>query len=113
MKGFDRHGIAARIRGLIGGQDAGDVEVCARRLGVDEVGLRMSIDDLAPNPTVDVIGAIVLTYAVDPHWLLTGDYDSSTHRTSLEDSQSVSQAITRLMMPVTSVEKDGNTLRLL
>lgn len=111
MKGFDRIAIAARIRGLIAGQDDGDYAVSARRLHVDEIGLRMSIDDLAPNPTVDVIAAIVLAYGVDPTWLLTGDYDSATHRAILDEQESVGQAVARLMMPKT--EKHGNVLRLL
>jgi hypothetical protein len=111
MKGFDRIAIAARIRGLISGQDGGDVTACAQRLHVDEVGLRMSMDDLAPNPTIDVIAALVIAYGVDPSWLLTGDYDSATHRAILEEQEPVEQAIARLMMPVT--EKHGNALRLL
>jgi hypothetical protein len=111
MKGFDRSGIAARIRGLIGGQDGGDPTLAARRLHVDEVGLRMSINELAPNPTIDVVAAIVTAYGVDPHWLLTGDYDAATHRGILEEAESVQQAVSRLMLPV--ISKQGNTLRLL
>ena len=111
MKGFDRMGIAARIRGLIAGQDGGDPALCAQRLHVDEVGLRMSIDELAPNPTIDVVAAIITAYGVDPTWLLTGDYDAATHRGILEDSESVQQAVARLMLPVAN--KQGNTLRLL
>ena len=53
----------------------------ARRLRVDEVSLRMSVDDLAPYPTVDVIAAVVREYGVDPTWLLTGEYDAGSHRT--------------------------------
>ena len=59
------------------------MEAAATRLGVDEVPLRMSIDDAAPYPTVDVIAAIVRVYGVDPTWLLTGEYDPATHRKSL------------------------------
>ena len=40
---MDRDGIAARLRGLIAGQNEGDLGVVARRLGVDEVSLRMSV----------------------------------------------------------------------
>ena len=111
MRGFDRIAIAARIRGLISGQDGGDVAHCAQRLRVDEVGLRMSIDDLAPNPTIDVIAAIVSAYGVDPSWLLTGNYDSGIHRAILDEAESVEHAVSRLMTP--AIEKQGNTLRLL
>jgi hypothetical protein len=106
---FDRLAIAARIRGLLSGQDGGDPSASARRLGVDEVGLRMSIDDLAPNPTVEVIAALVAAYAVDPCWLLTGEYDPATHRGILEEHESAQQVVSRLM-PVT--RQSGNTLRL-
>jgi hypothetical protein len=111
VKAFDRIAIAARIRGLIAGQDDGDPAACAHRLHVDEVGFRMSIDDLAPNPTIEVVAAIVSAYGVDPNWLLTGDYDTATHRGILEGDESVQQAVSRLMLPV--VAKHGNTLRLL
>jgi hypothetical protein len=111
MRGFDRIAIAARIRGLISGQDGNDIGACARRLRVDEVGLRMSVDELAPNPTIDVIAAIVKAYGVDPTWLLSGNYDSGTHRAILDETESVEHAVSRLMLPVT--EKQGNTLRLL
>ena len=107
---FDRVAIAARIRGLISGQDDGDPTASARRLHVDEIGLRMSIDELAPNPTVDVIAAIVVAYGVDPTWLLTGRYDSATHRSILEEQESAEQAVARLMVPMA---RQGNGLRLL
>jgi hypothetical protein len=111
MKGFDRIAIAARIRGLIAGQDGGDPARSAERLRVDEVGLRMTIDDLAPNPTIDVIVAVITAYGVDPAWLLTGDYDANTHRAILEDDEGIKQTVARLMSP--GIEAEGNTLRLL
>ena len=40
----------------------------------------MSIDELAPYPTVDVIAAVVREYGVDPTWLLVGEYDATSHR---------------------------------
>lgn len=80
MKDDSKTAIAARIRGLLGGQDA-SLSDAAKRLKVDEVSLRMSVDTLAPYPTVDVIAAVVREYGVDPTWLLTGDYDAATHRT--------------------------------
>jgi hypothetical protein len=83
----DRQGIAARLRGLLGGQDNGDLGVIAARLGVDEMSLRLSIDDLSPYPTVDVLAAIVSTYGVDPTWLLTGQYSAATHRTAAEEGK--------------------------
>ena len=111
MKGFDRIAIAARIRGLIAGQDGGDPAQTAMRLHDDEIGLRMSIDELAPNPTINVIVAIITAYGVDPIWLLTGDYDPNTHRAVFEEDEGVEHAVARLMTP--AVERQGNALRLL
>ena len=81
---FDRAGIAQRIRGLIGGQDRGDFAETASRLGVEELSLRLSVDDLSPHPTMEVIMAIVREYGVDPGWLLTGEYQTSSHRAAIE-----------------------------
>ena len=83
MKDDSKAAIASRIRGLMGGEEL-SMSDAARRLRVDELSLRMSVDDLAPYPTVDVIAAVVREYGVDPTWLLTGEYDSATHRT-MED----------------------------
>lgn len=79
MREVSKAAIAARIRALIGVENASAPEA-ARQLRVDEVSLRMSIDELAPYPTVDVIAAVVRVYGVDPTWLLTGQYDAAIHR---------------------------------
>ena len=44
----------------------------------------MSVDKISPYPTIDVVAAVVRDYGVDPTWLLTGEYNSATHRSSLE-----------------------------
>src|ERR1041385_7200409 len=89
MRQFDKAAVAARLRGLIGGQEAGDLE----RLGVDEIALRISIDELAPHPTIDVIAAMIRAYAVDPSWILCGEYDSALHRQSLESNTDEMRAV--------------------
>ena len=111
--GFDRIGIAARIRGLLAGQFGEDPSVAAAHLNVDETGLRMSIDTLAPNPTIDVVAAIVAAYGVDPAWLLTGEYDPALHRNILSEQESANNAISRLMAPLPSARSSGSHLRLM
>jgi hypothetical protein len=74
--------VASRIRGLLCGQ--GDPRELAARLGVDEMALRISIDELSPYPTMGVIAAIIREYGVDPSWLLTGNYSASAHREALD-----------------------------
>lgn len=88
----DPKAIASRILGLIGGQDHGVIEATARRLQVSEVSLRISIDAIEPHPTLQVIMAVVREYGVDPTWLLTGEYDASSHRLAVDDEASFTRA---------------------
>jgi hypothetical protein len=83
--------IAARIRGLIGGQDQGLIEATARRLDVSEVSLRVSLDEIQPHPTLEVIVAVIAHYGVDPSWLVSGEYDGATHRKALDEEASRSR----------------------
>lgn len=76
--------IAFRIRGLIAGQDQGLIEATARRLGVTELSLRISIDDDEPHPTFEVLTALIREYGVDPTWLITGGYDVVSHRIAVD-----------------------------
>lgn len=78
---LDLLAIAERIRGLLTVQDAEDIDATARRLGAD--ALRRSIDVQIPHPGLFVLVAIVRAYAIDPSWLLYGEYDSGTHSVSL------------------------------
>jgi hypothetical protein len=95
---LDKAGIAARLRGLLMGQDDGDLGHIATRLGVDELSLRLSVDDLAPYPTVDVLAAVVLAYGVDPTWLLTGNYSPTTHRTVADAPMDLAADSIRVMI---------------
>lgn len=105
---IDRLGIAARIRGLVGGQDHGLAERTARRLNVTEISLRISIDDLDPHPTLEVIAAVVHEYGVDPTWLMTGSYDPASHRRAMEDERDfVRSAFARLLTRGTSTSDEG------
>jgi hypothetical protein len=106
MNESQRGRIAERIRGLIAGQDTGDLGATAKRLGVDEVSLRMSVDELAPYPTLDVLAALVAFYGVDPSYLVHGTYDEHTHRRALETPQSAVEAVRDLANETTSVRTD-------
>jgi hypothetical protein len=89
---IDTKAIAARIRGLIGGQDRGVIEATARRLDVSEVALRITIDEHEPHPTVEVLAAIVRHYGVDPSWIVSGEYDAAAHRAALGEEAEVTRA---------------------
>jgi hypothetical protein len=81
-----RRDIAERLRKLLPSQDLSAV---AERLGVEEVSLRMSVDELSPFPTIDVLAAVVMHYGVDPAYLLTGEYDAAMHRKLVDADRSV------------------------
>jgi len=98
MDANQRRQIAARIRGLLSGQDDADVSLTARRLRVDATSLHMSIDEDAPYPTIDVIAAVVREYGVDPCWLLTGLYDSISHRAALATTTAEMPAVITRMI---------------
>ena len=93
MARFDRAAIAERLRGLLGGQDNGDLGETAARLGLEEVSLRMSIDEDSPHPTVEVLAAVIRAYGVDPTWLMTGVYDATTHRNSMDSAAGIASML--------------------
>src|ERR1700682_3073149 len=93
MKDFNRFEVAARLRGLLSGQDAGVVGATANRLGLSEIALRMSLDKIDPHPTFEVLMAVVREYAVDPTWLVSGEYDVETHRRALEDDATIAKML--------------------
>jgi hypothetical protein len=83
-EGSDRRSVAARVRSLVDHDGDADPADIARQLRVDELELRMTIDAESPRPTMDVLLAVIREYAVDPTWILTGDYDSATHRRMMD-----------------------------
>lgn len=86
MDSKSRRDIAERLRKLLPDEDLSSV---AQRLGVEELSLRMSIDELSPFPTLDVLAAVVMHYGIDPSYLLTGEYDAATHRKLADADRSV------------------------
>ena len=99
-KRLDSRAIAERIRVLIGGDNVAQLQETAARLGVSERAIRLSIDKQRPNPTPDVLAAVVRAYGVDPTWLLYGEYDSASHALALEAGAAFTTA--RLLALATS-----------
>ena len=79
----DRRALAERIRWLLSSLADGTLESAAAALHVPVLSLRMSIDERSPHPTLEVILAAIEHFAVDPGWLLTGEYSAHTHRSAL------------------------------
>ncbi|MFI5228991.1 MAG: hypothetical protein ACHQWU_07975 [Gemmatimonadales bacterium] len=89
----DRAGVAGRLRTLINNPERLEPGAAARRLGVSEVALRMSIDGESPRPTTEVLVAAIRYYGVDPSWLLTGEYDAALHRQAIEGDRDATAAV--------------------
>lgn len=83
LNGLDRRAVAERIRALVSNTDS--LASVAARLDVSPNVLATAIDDAVPYPTLELLDAIVRVFGVDPSWLVTGQYDSATHRRALED----------------------------
>jgi len=95
---IDPRAVAARLRALVGVQNNGLLEHTARRLQVSEVGLRISLDELEPHPSIEVLEAVVREYGVDPTWLLTGEYDIASHRLALDEDAGADGALSPFAM---------------
>ena len=95
MSAFDRAGIAHRLRELLLADKSKDLGQIAAHLGLEEVSLRMSIDEDSPHPTVEVLATVIREYGIDPTWLLTGEYSSSTHRSAMESDAMITAELRR------------------
>lgn len=79
--------IAHRVRTVVR-QPGHALDVVARRLDLPEPEFRRLVEE--PDRTIDtgflidVLGALVRVFALDPKWLLTGEYDAAVHRRALE-----------------------------
>jgi hypothetical protein len=79
--------IAARVRAVVR-QPGHDLDHIAGTLGVAEADLRRLIEEheraIDTSFLIDVLGAVVRVFGLDPKWLLTGEYDPAVHRRVLE-----------------------------
>jgi hypothetical protein len=94
----DRAAISARLHSLLDGP-GGEIDPAelAARLGVEELSLRMSLDERSPHPTVEVLAAVIRVYGVDPTWLLTGTYDANTHRSVMNGETDPAISVRRML----------------
>jgi hypothetical protein len=95
---IDWRGIARRIRGLASLTDKAVLAKTAARLGVTEQELTETIDAESPTSAVKVVRAVVRVYGLDPSWVITGRYDSETHRAAMQpDSVAFEEVMSRLL----------------
>src|SRR5438874_2410662 len=79
--------IAERIRSIIARQPGHTLDALASILSVSPDALRQIIAEsertIDTRFLIDVLAALVRELAVDPQWLITGQYDSTIHRRAL------------------------------
>jgi hypothetical protein len=79
--------IVERIRAVVSRQSADALEAFAKTLGVSPTGFRAFIGEqdhvIDVLFLIDVVAAFARELAVDPQWLLIGQYDATTHREAL------------------------------
>ena len=102
----DRLGLAERFRHILVNQNL-SVEAAAERLKCDAVSVQALLDG---SPELHVIVAIVREFAVDPNWLLTGEYKFGTHQAAVEDPvRTVHDLMKRIESPRSSSSSDLNS----
>lgn len=81
------HAIVSRIRSVITRQNGHALDALATTLRVDPNAFRAVLDQREVGIDipllVDVVSALVWELAIDPTWLLSGQYDARTHRQTL------------------------------
>jgi hypothetical protein len=82
--------VAARLRAILANPGQRAIEATARRLGISETALRISIDEVDPHPAMEVLVAVIRHHGIDPTWLLSGEYDRVTHRAVIDDDAMLS-----------------------
>jgi hypothetical protein len=79
--------VAERLRAVIARQPGYHLDEIASILRVSRDALQHLLNDreraIDTGILIDVVAALVREFAVDPQWLLTGQYDSATHRQAL------------------------------
>ena len=104
IEGTDRFAVAGRLRALLA-WELRDIPNCAHNLKVDELGLRLSIDEVSPHPTLEVLVAVITRYRVDPAYLVTGEYDRGMHLKILDAEVPVAEEVVRKYLLHKQVER--------
>jgi len=79
--------IVERVRALVSRQTSDSLDAFATTLSISPMEFRTLINDRAREIdalfVIDLLAALVHEFAVDPRWLLTGQYNGATHREAL------------------------------
>ena len=92
--------LAARVRSLIGPQNASSLTSVSSDLGVAEGDLREIVMHETRYPSASVLAAIVAFHGVDAGWLLTGNYSPPLHRATAADEGRPKTVVAQLLREV-------------
>lgn len=93
--------IMERVRAMVQRQPGHDLCISADALEIPALDLARLLDAREPldrTLLMDVITALAYEAAVDPHWVLTGEYDGAVHREVLrlgEDRSALGKSAVR------------------
>jgi hypothetical protein len=97
--------IVERIRAVVSRQSAGALDAFAATLGVAPEAFNVFINErdrvIEPLFLIDIVAAFAGEFAVDPQWILTGQYDGNTRRQALligEDRTAIGARALRLFI---------------
>ena len=95
---IDWGGVAERISALVTASGQENVAGSALRLGVTEPQLREAMSGRSRFGSLKVVTAVIREFGLDPSWLVTGEYDATTHRAALEgDRHEIDSLVKRLV----------------
>lgn len=93
--------IVGRIRDVIARQSVESLDAFAATLLIAPADFRALINDrenvIDALFLIDVVAAFVQEFAIDPEWLLTGEYNATTHREALTLAESRTPAGAHLL----------------
>jgi hypothetical protein len=90
--------VAERLRTVVSASSDADIARTAERIGLREEMLRESLNGRSRLSAIKVIAALTRYSGVDPGWILTGEFDSATHRRALEGSADDVEALVKAII---------------
>ena len=98
--------VAERLRSIIRVSSEAEISETAERIGVRDDILRESLSGRSRLSAVKVIAALARHSGVDPTWILSGHFDPSTHRMSLEGTVEETERVVKNL--IGQMGRNGN-----
>ena len=92
-RGIDWAQVAHRIHGLVGAGVSGNALDDTMRVRIEERVLHQRLRKESLDSVIRLLTSIVRIYGLDPTWVVTGNFDPTTHRIALEGTQQETRSI--------------------